>query len=144
MQRNNTLHKSWKLICLLLRGKSIWSKQTWLCSETLPGCQVCMHLRTGFGPLLSKLSKFEVSTRSRLSIWKRVWRLAEPIYDQVRFVLSRSFIAIAVCFGSPSFWMTHFMVHRPVHWPLNTVKLSCTLSRKTVPKHNAVLDVMVP
>ncbi len=73
------------------------------------------------------------------------------------FFLSHSFVALAVCFGSLSCWKTHqwpifsvlaevlvqeFTVNGPIHLPLNVVKSSCTLSRKTAPKHvsTSVLD----
>lgn len=31
-----------------------------------------------------------------------------------------------------------FRVHGPIHWPLSPVKSSCTLSRKTTPKHVSI------
>ncbi len=61
------------------------------------------------------------------------------------FFLSHSFVALAVCFGSLSSWMTPprpifnalaLMVHGPIHRPFDAVQLSCPLSRKTPPKHN--------
>ncbi len=61
------------------------------------------------------------------------------------FLLSHSFVALAVCFGSLSCWNTHprptfsalaLTVHGPVHRPFNAEQLSCPLSRKTPPKHN--------
>ncbi len=66
-------------------------------------------------------------------------------------LLSHSFVALAVCFGSLSCWNTHprpifnalagsnalvLTVHGPVHHPFDVVQLSCPLSRKTPPKHN--------
>ncbi len=61
--------------------------------------------------------------------------------------LSHSFVALAMCFGSLSFWNTY---PRPifnalvgfnalaltVHDPFDAVQLSCHLGRKTPPKHN--------
>ncbi len=76
------------------------------------------------------------------------------------FFLSHSFVALAVCFGSLSCWKTHprpiFSVlaegrrfssnilryMAPVHWPLNVVKSSCTLSRETAPKHYVSTSVL--
>ncbi len=67
------------------------------------------------------------------------------------FFLNHSFVALAVCFGSLSYWNTHprpilnalagfnalaLTVHDLVHRPFDAVQLSCPLSRKTPPKHN--------
>lgn len=35
-----------------------------------------------------------------------------------------------------------FTVHGPIHWPLNAVKSSCNLSRKTAPKQNFSTSVL--
>lgn len=35
-----------------------------------------------------------------------------------------------------------FMVYGPAHWSLNDLKPSCTLSRKTAPKHNVSASVL--
>ncbi len=67
------------------------------------------------------------------------------------FFLSHSFVALAVCFVSLSCWNTHprpifnalaglnalaLTVHGLVHRLFDAVQLSCSLSRKTPPKHN--------
>ncbi len=66
------------------------------------------------------------------------------------FFLSRSFVALAVCFGSLSCWNTH---PRPifnalagfnalaVHDPFDAVQLSCPLSRKTPTKYNVSTSI---
>ncbi len=68
------------------------------------------------------------------------------------FFLSHSFVALAVCFRSLSYWDTDprpifntlvgfnalsLMVHRP----FDAVQLSCPLSRKTPPKHNVSISM---
>lgn len=63
------------------------------------------------------------------------------------FFVGHSYVSLVVYFGSLSCWKTHsylqlfgrwkktllqdFTAHSPIHWPLYTVKSSCTHSRKT-------------
>ncbi len=66
------------------------------------------------------------------------------------FFLSHSSVALAVCFGSLSCWNTNPRpifnalaptVHGPVHRPFDVLQLSCTLSRRTPPKHNVSTSI---
>ncbi len=144
---------------LVLGGKTLVGNhrgQTFL----VVGHQVCT-LKRDFVPLLfaDPLQVIKVwrltSGNSNLQLppqifyGMKVWRLARSLQDLMCFFLSHSFVALAVCFGSLSWWNTHprpifsaltgsnalaLTVHGPVHRPFDVVQLSCPLSRKTPPK----------
>ncbi len=72
------------------------------------------------------------------------------------FFLSHSFVALAISFGSLLCWNTHslpvfnalagfnaLVVHGPIHRTFDAVQLSCSLSRKTPPKHNVSTSMFV-
>ncbi len=148
---------------LVLGGKTLVDNhrgQTFL----VVGHQVCTHLRRDFVPLLFAdplrvikvfrgwpLATRTFSSLHRFSMGLRSGDWLGHSRTLMRFFLSHSFVALAVCFGSLSCWNTHprpifnalagfnalaLMVHGPVHRPFDAVQLSCPLSRKTAPKHN--------
>ncbi len=111
--------------------------------------QVCTHLRRGFVPLLFA-DLLQVMKVSRLTFGNSNLQLPPQMFYGIKagdwlghsrtlmcFFLRHSFVALAVCFGSLSFWNTrprpifNAHVHGPVHRPFDAVQLSCPLSRKS-------------
>ncbi len=119
------------------------------------GHHVCTHLRRDSVPLLSadSLQVIKVSWltfgNSNLQLspqifyGMKVFRLVRPLQDLNVLLLE----PLLCCLGSV-FWVIVMLeypstinfnalaVHGPVHRPFDAVQLSCTLSRKTPPKHN--------
>ncbi len=125
------------LICILMSEISIWPLRKHdlvLGDKTLVGNhrgqtflvvghQVCTHLRRDFVPLLFA-DPVQVIKVSRLTFGNSNLQLPPQIFYGIRsgdwlghsrtlmcFFLSHSFVALAVCFGSLSFWNTYL---RPI------------------------------
>ncbi len=112
----------------------------------------------GFCPLLFadplqviKVSKLTTcSSLHRFSLGFRSGNWLGHSRTLMCFLLSHSFVALAMCFGSLSCWKTHprpvfnalagsnalaLTVHGPVHLPFDAVQFSRPLTRKTLPNN---------
>ena len=149
------------------KGKLVFCRDTLVGKHStemflVVGHQDCTWLRRDFGPksfwFLGCFETQSFSSLHRFTIGLRSKNLLGHSMTLIWFLLSNSFVALAVCFGLLACWNTHsrhifrvlaesfiqdFNKCGTVHWHLNLVKSPCTVCTKNTPKHN-VLAALPP